>query len=67
MRRLMRKKKEDVSKAKEILSLQKWNSSVVGTKEDLVILEATSELSLLLMNPDKLTSKFFWFFWIFSN
>ena len=48
-----------MNKAKEILSLQKWNSSVVGTKEDLVIFEAISELSLLLTNPDKPTSKFF--------
>ena len=32
---------------------------LVGTKEDLVIFEATSELSLLPMNPDKPTLNFF--------
>ena len=33
--------------------------SVVGTKEDLVIFEATSELSLPMMNPNKPTLNFF--------
>ena len=59
MRRLMRKRKKMWAKPKKYKAYEKWNSSVVGTKEDLVIFEATSELSLLLMNLDKPKYKFF--------
>ena len=59
MRRLMRKRKKMWAKPKKYKAYKKWNSSEDGTKEDLVIFEATSELSLLLMNPDKPTSKIF--------
>ena len=43
-------------------------SAVVGTKEFWYeIFEAISKLSLFPTNPDKPTSKFFWFFNAFSK
>ena len=59
MRRLMRKRKKMWAKPKKYKAYKKRNSSVVGTKEVLVIFEAISELSLPMMNPDKPTLNFF--------